>query len=62
MYPDQKSTLDTVHLGAIKALEEPLHLHLERLADSKYLKVGHQTVLILDSRDGTRVEVDACGL
>ena len=25
MYPDQKSTLDTVHLGAIEALEEPLH-------------------------------------
>ena len=54
--------LDTVHLGTIEALEEPLHLHLERLANSEYLKVGHQTVLILDSRDGTRVEVDACGL
>ena len=62
MSADEKSTLGTVRLGAIEALEEPLHLHLERLANSKYLKVGHQTVLILDSRDGTRVEVDACGL
>ena len=62
MYPDEKSTLDTVHLGAIEAFEEPLHLDLERLANSEYLKVGHQTVLILDSRDSTRIEVDACGL
>ena len=54
--------LDTVHLGAIEAFEEPLHLDLERLANSEYLKVGHQTVLILDSRDSTRIEVDACGL
>ena len=54
--------LDTVHLGAIEAFEEPLHLDLKRLANSEYLKVGHQTVLILDSRDSTRIEVDACGL